>query len=468
MTRAPAPVQVPAGESRRNGRVLPHDLDAERAVIGTLLLHGADAFEAIAGRLSAEDFYRPAHGHIIEAVRRLVDAGAAVDPVTVGDELRRAELLEAAGGPENLIELVRGGLAVSSIGRHVAIVAEYAARRRLIGAAGELAERGYADGCDIADTAEFGMRMLAPLHSHVGADTGALPEPLDWQRLFNEPPVDEDWLIEDFWPARRAISVTADRKAGKSLLMFYVCCCLARGVDPWTGGSRTPVTVAYFDYEMGEDDVLERAVDFGLAPDDLARLRYYLLPNVPPLDTPEGGRVVLDLLRRDEAAAVVFDTFGRVVGGEEDLADTIRAYYRCTAVHLKSAGIASARLDHTGHANKQRARGSSSKGDDIDVSWVLHRDQANGVTADHHGVSRLSWVPARLQLTLVEGPPDRYRRAAQNWPAGTAECAADLDRLDVSRAAGANEAQRALRQADKGRRRLVVLAALKYRRETAP
>ncbi len=308
--------------------------------------------------------------------------------------------------------------------------------------------------------------LVAADPAPVNAD---LPAPVDWHALFTRTLDDgDDWLVEDFWPARRAISIVADRKAGKSLLVFYVCCCLARGVDPWTHRPRPAVTIAYWDYEMTEDDIYERATEFGLRPDELDRFRYYLLPTVPPLDTPEGGRVVLDTLRRDGAKVTVFDTFGRVVNGDEDHADTVRAYYRNTAVYLKAEGIASARLDHTGHSEKTRARGSSSKGDDIDVAWMLKRGDGNGVTLDHHNVTRLRWVPRTLDLTLVEGPPDSYRRAAVNWPAGTAEVAILLDQLAVPVDAGSRPAGKALRDAGYRRAQNVVQAAQRHRRESTP
>ena len=55
--------------------------------------------------VTADDFYKPAHGHVYEAVTSLYGAGEPVDPVTVAEELRRHDLLEAIGGPATLISL---------------------------------------------------------------------------------------------------------------------------------------------------------------------------------------------------------------------------------------------------------------------------------------------------------------------------------------------------------------------------
>src|SRR5207344_2268662 len=86
------------------GRVPPHNLQAEESLLGAMLL-SKDAIAVAAEILSADDFYKPAHGHIFEAVSSLSAAGEPADPVTVSDELRRANLLEAVGGVPALVHL---------------------------------------------------------------------------------------------------------------------------------------------------------------------------------------------------------------------------------------------------------------------------------------------------------------------------------------------------------------------------
>jgi AAA domain len=196
-----------------------------------------------------------------------------------------------------------------------------------------------------------------------------LPVPLDWHALFKRE-TDVDWLVEDVWPAGRQLHIFAARKTGKSLLMLWIAACLAAGRDPFTGRQREPIRVAYLDFEMTEDDVLERVEEMGFGPDDLEALRYYLWPVLPPLDSNEGGTRLLRLVERDQAQAVVIDTVARVVNGGENDADTFRDFFVYTGMRLKRAGISLARLDHEGH-EAGRARGSSAKADDVDVVWRL-------------------------------------------------------------------------------------------------
>ena len=148
---------------------------------------------------------------------------------------------------------------------------------------------------------------LATLREGEKLDDG-LPAPIDWDALFareNE----IDWLVDDVWPAGRQLHIFAARKTGKSLLMLWMAANLAAGRDPFSGQAREHVRIAYLDYEMTEDDLLERVEEMGFMPDDLrGRLFYYLWPTIPALDTYDGGQALMRLLQRDEAAAVILDT----------------------------------------------------------------------------------------------------------------------------------------------------------------
>jgi len=130
------------------GRVPPHNLQAEESLLGAMLL-SRDAIAAAVERCGPDDFYKPAHGHIYDAVCSLYSQGEPADPVTVADELRRADLLDVSGGPAVLIALQANTPATANAGRYARIVEEHALLRRLIGAANEIAELGYAVPDDV-------------------------------------------------------------------------------------------------------------------------------------------------------------------------------------------------------------------------------------------------------------------------------------------------------------------------------
>ncbi|MGE3621177.1 MAG: replicative DNA helicase [Acidimicrobiia bacterium] len=143
--------QHPDERARRapaSSRVPPHDLAAEESLLGAMLL-SSEAIASAAGAVSSVDFYKPAHGHIYDAVHTLYAAGQPVDAVTVADELRRAGLLDAIGGPAVLAQILASTPATTNAARYARIVEEYALLRRLVQVGGEIAEIGYSVPDDV-------------------------------------------------------------------------------------------------------------------------------------------------------------------------------------------------------------------------------------------------------------------------------------------------------------------------------
>ena len=144
------------GPAVASGRVLPHDLDAEQAVLGCLLID-ADAILAVRDFLDPGDFYAERHGHIFRAALALSDRGEPVDILTLKVQLERDGSLARSGGIEYLAELSQKMPTAASVPHYAQIVVDHSMRRRLIAAAGEMAQLGFDAGQrtdDILDTAE--------------------------------------------------------------------------------------------------------------------------------------------------------------------------------------------------------------------------------------------------------------------------------------------------------------------------
>lgn len=147
--------------SGASGRVPPNNLDAERSLLGAMLL-SREAIGPAVEKLAASDFYKPAHQHIFDAVASLYAAGEPADPVTVAETLSRAGLLEQVGGLAYLIDLQASTPATSNAARYATIIEERALLRSLISVAGDIAELGYSVPDDVAKTIdEAEARMFA-------------------------------------------------------------------------------------------------------------------------------------------------------------------------------------------------------------------------------------------------------------------------------------------------------------------
>ena len=110
---------------------LPHAADAERSVLGAVLLDNAQ-FDRARELLTEQAFYSDRHRKIFLALENLAEAGAALDLVTLKDELQRQNTLDACGGPAYLAGLIDGVPRSSNVEHYARIVQEKALLRDLI------------------------------------------------------------------------------------------------------------------------------------------------------------------------------------------------------------------------------------------------------------------------------------------------------------------------------------------------
>jgi replicative DNA helicase len=126
------------------GRVPPHDLDAEAAVISAILLD-RDALDRVLEILKPEHFYSDANGRIFEAAQELALVGTPIDIVSVASWLRDRERLAQVGGATYLAQLSDATPAVAHVGAHAAVVHEKWRLRQLIAQCQRIAAEGYGD-----------------------------------------------------------------------------------------------------------------------------------------------------------------------------------------------------------------------------------------------------------------------------------------------------------------------------------
>jgi replicative DNA helicase len=137
-------------------RTLPHNQEAERTVLGAILVDNA-AFNSAAEILGREDFHREAHRRIFEAMAALAERSQPIDLVTLKDELVRQNALEAVGGAAYLAGLVDGVPRVTSLEHWSRIIKEKAVLRNLIHAGNRIVQscfEGEEDAATLLDRAE--------------------------------------------------------------------------------------------------------------------------------------------------------------------------------------------------------------------------------------------------------------------------------------------------------------------------
>ena len=123
-------------------RTLPHNLEAERSVLGAILVHN-DAFNLAAQVIDSQDFYRDAHRRIFDKMVALNERHDAIDFVTLKEELAKAGQLDEVGGPAYIASLADGVPRATNVEYYARIVKEKSTLRNLIYAANKILTDAY-------------------------------------------------------------------------------------------------------------------------------------------------------------------------------------------------------------------------------------------------------------------------------------------------------------------------------------
>ena len=144
-------------------RPLPHNLEAERSILGAILLDN-HALNAAIEKVRSDDFFLPQHRQIFERMIQLGEKQQAIDIVTLMEDLSRRGELEAAGGIAYLSQLADGLPRITNVEHYARIVKEKSVLRNLIFSASAIQEQALAAGDDadvILDRAESVIFQLA-------------------------------------------------------------------------------------------------------------------------------------------------------------------------------------------------------------------------------------------------------------------------------------------------------------------
>ena len=248
-------------ESRPQSGLPPHDVSAEEAIVAALLLDD-DAYARVLPIVQPSDFFREQNSWCYESELALAERGEPVTVPTLAHELERAGRLDAAGGEPYLVEIAGKYFTAMGVEAHARIVARDALYRRLIDAAGKIAQLAYAGGPDVQRVLAASEQLLLSIRSaEQGGDFRRLRDLLD---QFLEDPgeaaegileasvrsgfMDLDAVLDGF--KRGDLLVLASRTGvGKTALLLNFARNAAVGQH---------ATVAFFSLEMSSDQLATR------------------------------------------------------------------------------------------------------------------------------------------------------------------------------------------------------------------
>ncbi len=226
---------------RQEDKPPPHNLDAEKAVLGALIV-SQDVWPAVASVLKPADFYRPAHQTIYQRMLGLLERGLPIDFVLLKDDLVRFNELNDIGGPAYIASLTSGMPHEVNAGYYAGIVRETARLRAVIRIAAKISEAAYEREASAADVMEIGVAgLLGVAEAGNATVTSATDAVREYVGMQDEPaekhaPItcgyrDLDAMIGG-WQRGQLVIVAARTSVGKSSFSLGACDAMARAGFP--------------------------------------------------------------------------------------------------------------------------------------------------------------------------------------------------------------------------------------------
>ncbi len=346
--------------SRDNGRCPPHNLEAEESLLGAMLLSKDAITATLATGVTAEDFYKPDHVHVFDAIRSLYSAGEPADPVTVADELRRAGLLGDLGGPGPLVSLQVRTPATSSAARYARIVSEHALLRRLIAAAGEIVEEAYSVPQDVGGTVNRARERVASIAAAVSARSTELDRFIaglitDAEMERRPPP---SYLIEGVLVRDSLAVLFGSSGGGKTFAALDWALSVSSGTF-WQGRAVQQGPTLFVAAE-GSGGLGARIAAWKAHNRHYGEAGLFIHPEPVNLLDPLAAAVVAEVAKELGAVLVVVDTVARSMpGGDENAAKDIGLLVDNADAIRRSSGATVLLVHHAGKDTAAGMRGSS-------------------------------------------------------------------------------------------------------------
>jgi hypothetical protein len=384
-------------------RPLPHSLEAERAILGAILLGGTRADDAIDG-LQVADFFLPENQAVFRHMRLLRERGKPTnDCVLLCESLREMGQLDAAGGVAYISQIPSGLPRVSNVAHYIDIVKSKARLRQRAYTAQTIREMALgANGNSVEVLKEIEM-LSAQLKEEVGQNrilnfrSGAEIAMATDERI--------EWIVHGLVVRGGIAELGAKVKAGKTTLIMKLVRAVADGLD-FLGKPTLKTPTVYLTEQpvVSFRQAMERA---GL----LGRADFHVLQHSDTRGMP-WPEVVAEAVReckRVTATLLVVDTLPQFAGlkgdSENNSGDALAAMEPLLQAAADGLGIILVRHERkSGGDIGDSGRGSSAFAGAVDIVLSLRRPEGHGKKTLRvlHALSRFSETPADLLIELTE------------------------------------------------------------------
>jgi len=382
-------------------RPLPHSLEAERAILGAILLGGTGADEAITC-IQVDDFFLPENRKIFCHLKALREQGKPTnDSVLLLESLHTTNEIEAAGGVAYLGVLLDGVPLVSHITHYIEIMESKSRLRRCAYVADSIVQMALGANGNAAEVLQEITNLLAQLREEAGQKrnlnfkTGA--------DLANEIEGHARWIAPGYVAKGAITEIGAKVKTGKTTLILSLVRAAAEGLD-FLGQQTLKTPTVYLSEQpvVSFRQAMQRA-------DLIGREDFHVLfhSEIPTMPWPDVAAAAVDKCKRVGAALLVVDTLPQFAGlrgdAENNSGDAYAAMHPLQQAASDGIGIILVRHERkAGGDVGDSGRGSSAFAGVVDIVLSLRKPNGNSRKSVRalNALSRFSETPAELLIEL--------------------------------------------------------------------
>ena len=399
--------------------------EAEEGVLSVLLNGDPDAVARIRSIVAAVDFSEPGDATICRAVYALVDRGAGVDHVTVGDELARAGELDVAGGLERVRELQASYFTSAQIEHHASIIVQHAQRRGLADQLRRGLERLGAGRLAV----DVATALRDSLDRFQRAAATSIPLAIRALDLESSEPV--RWRVAQLRPAGEITLTVGDGGSFKSTAALSEAGAIAGGYPVW-GRFASERADALIITAEDPADVVHMRLEALIAGHEWER--DLVLGGVHIIADPElclsdeaWRRRVLREVERIRPGYIVVDPWADVIGGDENSNTDARPVLKFLRRLARVSGSAVNVVHHVGKAAEGKSKADRIRGSTALVhasrSTIFLTFSDSGVSVEHLKSSRGAKVASFVLSRAIEqdaARPGIWRSARLSFAAADA------------------------------------------------
>jgi hypothetical protein len=353
---------------RSNGDYeLPRNFDAERALLGAILLDNAN-YSGVQGELDLEDFYSKAHQVIFGRMAIMIGGQQPIDLVTLVDELELNRELDTAGGVPAVSALTDGIPRMLNLQQYAAIIKEKSRLRKLAKLGNGLEERALSPGASAKD-------IVRRLQEHTEAFSSAIenddPEKIrkwtDVPGLQEIPEAQITWLVPGLIPRGAVVLIAGEAGSCKTWLAMSLSKAVSSGTAfPGRECMRSPVL--YLDKENPPSVWRERSALLAIESNENLRVWGGWCEQAVPLI----GDRLIKKFAEGQNPLVIFDSFIRFHSADENSAGEMATVMGQLRV-LANAGATVLILHHRAKSEASKYRGSSDIQAAVDLAYTIEK-----------------------------------------------------------------------------------------------